>query len=482
MHKKRDCLERPRKLGAKFTGTNFAPDEFIQPKLDLSFDGKRDRWNGYDAAGYVEVIEEHRKVEEVKKDVKKQRLADGEGNDNDDDDGAQSSEDEDDDKYVDKMDMPGTKVDAAERYTVRNLRIREDTAKYLRNLDPNSAHYDPKTRSMRKNPYEGTGREEEVDYAGDSFVRVSGDTVNHAQAQLFAWEAGAKGLEVHSLAEPTKLEALRKEYKDKKDKFKDEAKNSILEKYGGVEHLDAPPKELIFAQTENYVEYTRHGKVIKGEEQRIVRSRYEEDVYLNNHTAVWGSYWKDGQWGFKCCHSMIKRSYCTGSAGKSAHEATPLTLPPPTQKDPEEKEVQNQEEKAKVEEEKRKKDSSDDSSSDSEDEETKKKKEEKRRKKREKKKRKKEKKEKKKAKKKKEKSSSGSDSEASGDDFEKKVQAAMKKQSEEEKNADRILSMDERKRSYNSFAGDDNKKMSEAEMEAFYRKRKRAEDPMAQFL
>lgn len=34
--------------------------------------------------------------------------------------------------------------------SVRNLRIREDTAKYLRNLDPGSAFYDPKTRSMRK--------------------------------------------------------------------------------------------------------------------------------------------------------------------------------------------------------------------------------------------------------------------------------------------------------------------------------------------
>jgi hypothetical protein len=31
-------------------------------------------------------------------------------------------------------------------------RIREDTAKYLRNLDVGSAHYDPKTRSMRDNP------------------------------------------------------------------------------------------------------------------------------------------------------------------------------------------------------------------------------------------------------------------------------------------------------------------------------------------
>jgi hypothetical protein len=31
-------------------------------------------------------------------------------------------------------------------------RIREDTAKYLRNLDLNSAPYDPKSRSMKENP------------------------------------------------------------------------------------------------------------------------------------------------------------------------------------------------------------------------------------------------------------------------------------------------------------------------------------------
>lgn len=43
--------------------------------------------------------------------------------------------------------------DVRTRTTIRNLRIREDTAKYLLNLDPSSAHYDPKTRSMRGNPY-----------------------------------------------------------------------------------------------------------------------------------------------------------------------------------------------------------------------------------------------------------------------------------------------------------------------------------------
>lgn len=63
-----------------------------------------------------------------------------------------SDEEGNEDKYVDEVDMPGTKVDSKQRITVRNLRIREDTAKYLRNLDPNSAYYDPKTRSMRDNP------------------------------------------------------------------------------------------------------------------------------------------------------------------------------------------------------------------------------------------------------------------------------------------------------------------------------------------
>lgn len=31
-------------------------------------------------------------------------------------------------------------------------------SQYLRNLDPNSAYYDPKTRSMRENPYSNAGK------------------------------------------------------------------------------------------------------------------------------------------------------------------------------------------------------------------------------------------------------------------------------------------------------------------------------------
>lgn len=141
-------MERPRKVLAKFTGASIAPDEHIQPNLILDFDGKRDRWNGYNPAEHTAIIEEFEKVEDAKRQLKAQRLNTG-----DEEEGDEEEIDGDEDKYVDEVDMPGTKVDSKQRITVRNLRIREDTAKYLRNLDPNSAYYDPKTRSMRDNPY-----------------------------------------------------------------------------------------------------------------------------------------------------------------------------------------------------------------------------------------------------------------------------------------------------------------------------------------
>jgi pre-mRNA-processing factor SLU7 len=62
---------------------------------------------------------------------------------------------------------------------------------------------------------------------------------------MFAWEAARKGLDVHMLAEPTKLEALKSEFETKKSQFKSEMDKSILEKYGGQEHLEAPPRYVV---------------------------------------------------------------------------------------------------------------------------------------------------------------------------------------------------------------------------------------------
>lgn len=70
------------------------------------------------------------------------------------------------------------------------------------------------------------------------------------------------------------------------------------------------------------MEYSRTGQVVKGLKSAVARSKYPEDVYVNNHTAVWGSYYTDGSWGYGCCHSLVAGSYCTGEAGKLANQAT----------------------------------------------------------------------------------------------------------------------------------------------------------------
>ncbi|KAB0407612.1 hypothetical protein E2I00_016239 [Balaenoptera physalus] len=286
-HKKKDCFERPRRVGAKFTGTNIAPDEHLQPQLMFDYDGKRDRWNGYNPEEHMKIVEEYAKVDLAKRTLKAQKLQEelASGKLVEQAEKDHNSEDEDEDKYADDIDMPGQNFDSKRRITVRNLRIREDIAKYLRNLDPNSAYYDPKTRAMRENPYANAGKNpDEVSYAGDNFVRYTGDTISMAQTQLFAWEAYDKGSEVHLQADPTKLELLYKSFKVKKEDFKEQQKESILEKYGGQEHLDAPPAELLLAQTEDYVEYSRHGTVIKGQERAVASSKYEEGVKIHNHT------------------------------------------------------------------------------------------------------------------------------------------------------------------------------------------------------
>ena len=71
---------------------------------------------------------------------------------------------------------------AGKKMSVRNLRLREDTAKYLHNLDVDSAYYDPKTRSMRENPRPDMGAE--APFAGDAAWRASGAVSEIAAAQV----------------------------------------------------------------------------------------------------------------------------------------------------------------------------------------------------------------------------------------------------------------------------------------------------------
>ena len=54
-HVTKDCLERPRSKGAKWTGKGIAADDKIEEIVLPNFESKRDRWNGYDPQEYSKV-------------------------------------------------------------------------------------------------------------------------------------------------------------------------------------------------------------------------------------------------------------------------------------------------------------------------------------------------------------------------------------------------------------------------------------------
>lgn len=88
-------------------------------------------------------------------------------------------------------------------------------------------------------------------FAGDNFLRYSGDSTNLQKLQLFAWQSAQRGNNVNVAANPTAGELLHKEFQEKKEILKDTSKVSVLAKYGGEEHLERLPKELLSGQTED---------------------------------------------------------------------------------------------------------------------------------------------------------------------------------------------------------------------------------------
>ena len=337
-----------------------------------TYDSKRDEYHGYDADSHTKKVEkifqEREELRRKMREEEKQKQKEEEGNEGKDgeegkkekatmSDSDLDSDVEDDDSddefaqteekvFTSRLARQGGVGGAQMKVTARNLRIREDTAKYLRNLDPNSAYYDPKSRSMRDNPNPELPAEESQ-FVGDNFARISGDAVELASTQLFAWDAADKGVnELHPQANPSQVELLKKKFKSKSAEIKMQKKKKVLDKYGGGEYLDGSgglanaidgkgdptaqtntvqERKIRFGVSTTAEEYNRDGRMIKGTAKAKMvaqKSKYEEDIFINGHSTVWGSYFHMGAfaWGYADDHSLIRNSYCTGEAGKQAND------------------------------------------------------------------------------------------------------------------------------------------------------------------
>ena len=155
-------------------------------------------------------------------------------------------------------------------------------------------------------------------------MKASGDAAEFERAQRYAWEAQENHGDTsqHLQANPTAGEYYRRKEKEEAEKKRAEREKALLDKYGGEQKtMPESLRAMALTERENFIEYDEVG-LIKGAPKTFAKSKYPEDIYINNHTSVWGSWWSDFRWGYACCHSFVKNSYCTGEEGRRAWEVS----------------------------------------------------------------------------------------------------------------------------------------------------------------
>ena len=217
---------------------SFAVDHAVHGKE--TYDSKRDKYHGYEVQEHLDTLKEkYAERDAIRKQIRAKKQAEAEkiqkrgggnagagagdahngddnnsinadgtepsnknknsyaGSDSDSDydsDAGSDSDDEfvqkdaDDKVHVTRLARQGGVGGNQMKVTARNLRIREDTAKYLRNLDPNSARYDAKARIMKENPNPDAPEDDQL-FRGDDFVKYTGDALKVMQQEAFMLEA-----------------------------------------------------------------------------------------------------------------------------------------------------------------------------------------------------------------------------------------------------------------------------------------------------
>lgn len=229
-HTLKYCLERPRRVGAKFTGNHIAADDKIQNLIITKYDAKRDRWNGYDTNEYEKLFHRHEKIEELKREDQHKKIQNTKFVTNKRYDDEDKTKDEEHMNF-DKVEKRINTVAGGSTGTIRNLRIREDTAKYLLNLDLDSAYYDPKSRSMREDPNPDRPIYDKC-YSGDNNLKTSGcEYQEFMKLQSYQFNSLEKSLTCIENLAPSQAEELIFKKKLQEDRLLHSKKVKIFSKY-----------------------------------------------------------------------------------------------------------------------------------------------------------------------------------------------------------------------------------------------------------
>ncbi|KAH3684849.1 hypothetical protein WICPIJ_004202 [Wickerhamomyces pijperi] len=252
-------------------------DQKLIRKDASTYDMKRDRWYGYNSELYITSQKESSTGSEEKKEAETVTM---------------DLDEEIELKELGLWDLYRTNPSIFSKDQTKLVRLREDKAVYLKNIsDSNDITYDPKSR---------TDRSDSVGYFNDRnlFTRhLTGDAKKYQQSNVFAWDDNKRTSEISSTnvtSNPTLSEIRNTSKKPAMNK-------DLFSKYTQQESNGSDDEDH---------KNDQNNKSNQNEELKNPTPQYLEDVFIANHTSIWGSYYQDGRWGFKCCKKFDKDSLC----------------------------------------------------------------------------------------------------------------------------------------------------------------------------
>eukprot|EP00924_Labyrinthula_sp_SR-Ha-C_P002832 snap_masked-scaffold_13-processed-gene-8.44-mRNA-1 protein AED:0.21 eAED:0.21 QI:0/-1/0/1/-1/1/1/0/438 len=276
-HKKRDCLERPRskRNTAQMLNKTLAADDLYQTSQKKenkkSYDTSRDRWNGYDPSSHISRVENFYSTVVQEPEVNLEEV-----------------QDKDELKF---------KLGTGDRLEVHNLRIREDTAEYLKTLDT-------KIEDQKK--------EENLQFTlvRDGMNKASSSGLENSQ--VFAWDLDSRKQQVEQVQEqrrrqneenaglrinPREVQRLKKQHQESQQR---------------AFNLGNRAEKRIDAS--EVIEREVWGELNKMEFNQ------KREMRKSSHSSVFGSFYNKAEekWGYACCYQTLRNAFCTGEEGRKA--------------------------------------------------------------------------------------------------------------------------------------------------------------------
>lgn len=324
-HKAKDCLERPRAVGAKFNNKNIREDETVE-EVATTWESKRDRWTGFRSEDYEQIVRESESQRAKKLKTNGQTECEDQGTEQDrrtecekqgaaqqaQDDKTECNRDQtnnppNEDEWYEKEIKWETHQSVINPTAWKSSRDRHDKAHYLQSLT-SELGFDEETKTYK-------GEKGELNARGFFERELEGHGLEHRRLRELAALAAKKGHDVNLETNPTasymKLkEQLNPESTERTSSSNNDNNNnnkqtqkvappkipkSLLERYGGMAHVKS--------------------EVPVGQQPTQQQPEPPTETPYGNHTRLWGTFVVNGRPGYACCHSDVKHSVCLGAKG-----------------------------------------------------------------------------------------------------------------------------------------------------------------------